>query len=229
MSLIQNTELSQYEHDESHREDCFLCHPSAQLLAYAGKECYTMAGLGPPCDCYALIATYQHGPIPAPGDPAQLETIAEYAEITQRILSENFGSCVLAEHGKMPVCNPNRPIGSHCFHPHFLLFPGAPDPLPEFEDYFSSKGDRFETLRDALRHAVTLPGYLLGSSRPGQYTIFPTENGLPRQFARMVVADSLGHPDLASWQAHPNGEWAIRNAEVLRRLLTSNELSRKFP
>lgn len=228
MKSTQKAELSKFARDESSREDCFLCRPSAQLLAHVGGECYTMAGLGPVCDCYALVATYQHGRIQTPDNPVLLKTIAEYCEISQRILSEKFGSCVLAEHGKIPVCNPNRPAGSHCFHPHFLLFPGAPDPLPEFEDYFSSKGDRFKSLTEAVRHAARLPSYLLGSSRPGQYTVFPIENGLPRQFARLVVADSLGLPELASWLTHPNGEWATRNAEVLRKLLASHKLSRKL-
>ena len=228
MNLIKKPGLSPHESEESQREDCFLCRPSAQLLAHIGKECYMMAGLGPLCDCYALVATYQHGPMLAPDNPMALGTIAEYSEITQRILGDTFGSCVLAEHGKMPVCNPNRPTGSHCFHPHFLFFPGVPDPLPEFEDYFQSKGSRFKSLTDALLHAATLPSYFLGSSQPGQYSVFTTENCLPRQFARMVIADSVGHPDLASWQTHPNVEWTTRNAKELRRLLTSNELSRKL-
>lgn len=227
MDTKKDNQLEQFADKESRREDCFLCCPSAPLLAHVGEECYTMAGLGPLSDGYALIATYQHGPIENLHYETQLRTLAEYSEKVQKILAVEFGSCVLAEHGKMSVCNPNRPAGSHCFHPHFLLFPGAPDPLPEFNDYFCSQGNHFESLSEALHWAIALPNYLLSSSRPGEYVVFPAPDGLPRQFARGIVADALGHPDLASWQTYPNGEWAIRNAARLRLLLTTHELTKK--
>ena len=207
MNSTQEQEFVKFARDESMRDDCFLCRPSAQLLAHTSEWGFTMAGLGPLCDGYALVATFGHGAIENRHSPIALEKLAEYAENVQQALADEFGSCMLAEHGKMPVCNPNRPVGSHCFHPHFLLFPGVPDPMQEFNDYFGFPGDHFGSLKEALAHAVHLPNYLLGSSRTGEYVVFPTANGLPRQFARAIVADIQGRGELASWQTYPNGEW----------------------
>lgn len=209
--------------EESRRDDCFLCRPASHLIAHVGERCYTLAGLGPLSDGYAVVATDQHGPLEGAHSAALRTAWGRYSEWVQRVLEAEFGSCVLCEHGKMSICNPNRPAGSHCFHPHFLLFPGAPDPLPEFRDHFRCKGEFFSALPDALRSASGHASYLLGSPRPGEYFVFPAHDGLPRQFARATIADSLGTPDLASWQTHPGGEWAVRNAEILRRLLDKRD------
>lgn len=220
MNPIHESGHGEIARDESRREDCFLCRPSAQLLAHIGEECFTMAGLGPLSDGYALIAEFRHGLSGPHEDPKAAGRLARYTESVQKILAVHYGSCVLAEHGKMPICHPNWPQGSHCFHRHFLLIPGAPDPLPELSNYFTANGERFTSLFEALSYAATFPNYLLGSSQPGEYTIFPAGEGLPRQFARGVVAESLGQPDLASWRTYPNAEWTARNAVVLRRLLS---------
>lgn len=219
MNGTQESGFPSFTCDESLRDDCFLCRPSAQLLAHVGEECYTMAGLGPLCDGYAIIATYSHGSIEHPHSPNLMDKLAEYAECVQRVLSDEFGSCVLAEHGKMPICKPNRQSDTHCFHPHFLLFPGASNPLKDFREYFRSQGNCFRSLAEALRYAASLPNYLLASSKSSEYVVFQTADGLPRQFARAIVADALGKGHLASWQTHPNQEWAARNAANLRRFL----------
>ncbi len=212
-------QLLAFEQGENQRGDCFLCRPAAQLLAHVGTGCYTMAGLGPLTDGYAIIATDMHGTTEEPDNPLLSEDFAKYAERVQSLLASRFGSCVLTEHGKMPICHPNGLTGSHCFHPHFLLFPGAPDPKQGFNDYFGSGGERFESLFSALKVAAQYPNYLLASTHAGEYFVFAAHYGLPRQFARVVVAEQLGKPDLASWRTHPNGEWALRNAELLRQLL----------
>lgn len=211
-----------FEQAESQRVDCFLCRPAEQLLAHVGSGYYTMAGLGPLSDGYAIIARDIHGAIDEQIDSFQFEEFAKYAERIQSVLSAQFGTCVLTEHGKMPLCQPNGMANSHCYHTHFLLFPGVPDPLHEFSDYFGVDGERFESLFDALKVAAKYPNYLLVSARTGEYFVFSADHGLPRQFARVVVAETLDNPDLASWRTYPNGEWALRNALLLRKLLQTD-------
>ncbi len=223
MTFAPTTDPIAFALEESRRDDCFLCRPASHLLAHVGESCYTVAGLGPLCNGYAVVATDLHGPFEDSPGSAHLASWGRYSEWVQRALEAQFGTCVLAEHGKMSICNPNRRPGSHCFHPHFLLFPGVPDPLPEFRDHFRCEGEFFSTLPDALISASRLPSYLLGSPGPGEYFVFATPDGLPRQFARAIIADSLGMPDLASWHTHPGGEWAMRNAAVLRKLLTKQD------
>lgn len=223
MTLAPIADPIGFAFDECRRQDCFLCRPASHLLAHIGDGCYTLAGVGPLSDGYAVVATDQHGPLEGAYGSALLTRWGQYSEWVQRALEAKFGTCVLAEHGKMSICNPNRPAGSHCFHPHFLLFPGAPDPLQEFRDHFRFNGEFFSTLPNALHRAFGLSNYLLVSPRPGEYFVFPAPGGLPRQFARAIIADSLGVPDLASWQSHPGGDWAMRNAEILRRLLNKQD------
>lgn len=210
--------LTTFELVESQRTDCFLCHPAEQLVCHVGENLYTMAGLGPLVDGYAIIAAKMHSSDNGEDDPLLFESLAQYSESVQSILAAEFGTCILTEHGKMPLCIPCDQAGSHCFHKHFLLFPGAPDPQAEFCDYLDSEGKRFESLLEALRFAAELPSYLLVSSRAGEYYVFTSQH-LPQQFARGIIADLLNQPGLASWRAYPNGTLALQNAVFLRQLL----------
>ncbi|OGS78586.1 MAG: hypothetical protein A2Z94_06385 [Gallionellales bacterium GWA2_55_18] len=213
--------LKDFEQVESQRTDCFLCRPAAQLVAHVDSEQYTMAGLGPLADGYAIIATNTHSSDKEENTQLLSESFAKYSESVQAILATQFGSCVLTEHGKMPLCLPDAQSETHCFHKHLLLFPGVPDPCAEFYDYFDAEGEHFVSLFEALKFAAKLPRYLLVSSRVGEYLIFATQD-LPRQFARVIVAELLDQPDLASWRTHPNGDWALQNATFLRQLLADN-------
>lgn len=205
-----------FEAEEVARTDCFLCRPAGKLLANVGQQFLTMAGLGPLTDCYAIVATLSHESKGQEAPPSLTRDLANYASSVQQILAHKFGSCVLTEHGKLPLCNAG---GSHCFHPHFLLFPGVADPLNRFSEYFGFPGEKFGTLFEALSFAATLSNYLLVSARSNDYTVFQADQGLPRQFARLIIAEHLDTPDLASWQTFPNADWSIRNAELLRAVL----------
>jgi hypothetical protein len=187
------TELYNFEQIEIQRTDCFLCQPAKQLVAHMGTDHYTMDGLGPLTDAYAIVATNEHGTGEEKDNHFRSPETARYAEKIQAMLATQFGTCVLTEHGKMPVCLPNTAADTHCFHPHFLLFPGAPYPLTECRDFFETNGDHFESLIDALQAASALQFYFLVSSRPGEYYIFDAD-GLPQQYARGIVAELLDRP-----------------------------------
>lgn len=209
------------EQEEVARTDCFLCRPAGKLLVDVGLEYFTMAGLGPLSDGYAIVATMTH-PDEEDNPPDPSPELAEYAASVHEALVGHFGSCVMTEHGRMPMC---QTIGSHCFHQHFLFFPGVPDPLKSFRKYFEFEGISFDTLSDALTFASTLSSnYLLVSANCNQYWIFPAADGLPRQFSRVIIAEHVGSPDLASWQTYPNAEWSIKNAEVLRKIFERKSL-----
>lgn len=215
-----------FEREEVDRKDCFLCHPAGKLLAHVGRNYFTMAGLGPFTDGYAVVATLSHGTIEQAVPPSLTQDLAEYAMAIQERLTTHYGSCILTEHGKMPICNAS---GSHCYHPHFLLFPGVSDPTKKVRDYFGCPGEQFQTLHQALSFASTIENYLLVSASTIEYLVFPVENGLPRQFARLIVAEDLALPDLASWQTYPDAAWAIKNAEYLRHLFGNTPLERRTP
>ncbi len=209
------------EQHEFERTDCFLCRPLSTLLVQVSTDAYTMAGLGPLCDGYAITSAIDHIEGLKSLDKSALKRYAEYAESVQRTLAQKFGNCVLTEHGNMPICNVHSDAHaqSHCYHPHFLMFPAKFDPMKSFWEYFCGPGRGFASLYEALVYGVSQKHYILVSPRIGRFEVFVPVDGLPRQLARGLVAESLGTEKLADWRSRPNFDWSLKNAALLREIL----------
>lgn len=204
---------------ESARDDCFLCRPNAALLAAVGEDGYAVAGLGPLSDGYAVIATHDHLLGLAEADARLRTAYASYAQHVARVLAKNYGNCFLVEHGNMAVCGVSEKGRAHCFHPHFLLIPGKPVSLDSFVEYFGGRFERFPELIDAVNYGAERGQYVLAGDAAGPFYVFLPDGELPRQFARGLVADQLGVPELASWRDEPSIQWVLRNARRLRGIL----------
>lgn len=214
---MTKNEIEKFEEYEIARNDCFLCRPASRLLIDIEKDFFAIAGLGPITKGYTIVATTQH--IQKLDSEERIVEFARYVSKVRELLIGKFGSCLLTEHGHSPLCTlseGNQNI--HCFHPHVLLFPTASSVLEATNNYFDSNGHVFETLDDALRFGAKLSQYLLVSENIDTFVIFPAENGLPRQFARALVAEAHGSIDLASWRAYPFAAAAEENAKQVREL-----------
>jgi len=123
----------------------------------------------------------------------------------------------------MPICNVNLDAHaqSHCYHPHFLVFPAAFDPMRSFREYFGGPGRSFSSLYEALVYGIGQKHYILVSPRIGQFEVYLPVDGLPRQFARGLVAECLGTEELADWRMKPNFEWSLKNAALLREVISN--------
>jgi hypothetical protein len=79
----------------------------------------------------------------------------------------------------------------------------------------------FKTLLGALEHGSKQGQYILAGPNGGPYSVYLPSGDLPRQFARALLAEQLGQPDLASWRTVPNVDQTVQNAVALRKLLHS--------
>jgi hypothetical protein len=212
------TEIAhEFATSEVERTDCFLCRPVARLLADVGPESFTMAGIGPLTPCYAIVSTVEH--LDQLKDTEAIEKFATYADGIRRALVAVYGSCVLTEHGHSPLCTLANTHTVHCFHPHVLLFPGAPGIQGSATQSLQNEASTFTSLADALKFGRDLDQYLLVSDTPTSFSVFPAEGGLPRQFARGLVAEALGNIDHASWREFPALEEAVANAAKLKAII----------
>jgi len=199
------------------RTDCFLCRPAARLLADVGPESFTMAGIGPLTPCYAIVSTIEH--LDQLKDTAAIEKFAAYAAEIRRALINEYGSCLLTEHGHSPLCTLADAQTIHCFHPHVLLFPGAPGIQDNAAQSFKNESNIFSSLSDALKYGRNLDQYFLVSDTPASFSVYPAGGGLPRQFARVLVAEQLGIVEQASWRDFPALQEAEKNAAHLKEII----------
>ena len=121
----------------------------------------------------------------------------------------------------MAVCSEvNGQHDPHCFHSHFLVFPGAHDVSEMAHSYFG-KMETFSELEIALSQAALYEEYVLISPTPECFNIFSAPLNMPRQLARFLVANRAKTPLFADWRPHPNRERAVTIASDLRSLVTT--------
>jgi len=209
--------LNAFAKSEIERTDCFLCRPASRLLIDVEQTVFTIAGIGPLSPCYAIVATIEH--LDQIRDTATIEQFAEYAEKIRQVLTNQFGSCLMTEHGHSPLCTLDNKKSVHCFHPHILLFPGAPSIIDSADEWFVNGGSRFNSLKNALKYGVDLAQYLLISESTESFKVYHVNEGLPRQFARALVAEQQGNDEHASWRTHPKIDLAEENASQIKKLL----------
>ena len=197
-------------------DQCFLCAPDPKLVYSQDLNAFALCGLGPIIPGYSVVAPRKHIPSGADVGGAELDKFLEFTLGVRRKLSRLYGSCLMTEHGRLPVCvDVSGTTDPHCFHAHFLLFPGAPTVEQQAVEAFA-KVDKFESLTEALRAASSYDEYFLLSPSEDNFMVMARPGKLMRQFARYLVADALGQPELANWRRYPLEETAKSVAGHLR-------------
>jgi len=200
--------------------DCFLCRPRQELVYATSDAASALCGLGPLVSGYSLIATAAH--VRSAADArAVVPGFTGFVDRVRDVLTARFGTCVVSEHGRVPVCKDiSGTSDPHCYHAHFLVFPGCP-PIEERARKFFAKSERSSSLDDALIIAAQHDEYFLISDAVGSFQVLTRPGKLIRQFARMLVADALQIPHKTNWRKHPNEQQALRDAETIRALFSS--------
>jgi hypothetical protein len=202
-------------------QNCFLCDPSRDLVFFTCDDFFALAGLGPVVDGYSVLAARPH--LKSMADmPSQLAQKRDaLVHVLRDRLSRKYGGCLITEHGRMAVCaEDDNDHEAHCFHAHFLIFPGVHDVTEMASSYFG-KVKEFNELGIALSHAAQCEEYVLISPTPKCFRIFSAPLNIPRQLTRFLVAHHANVLHLANWRDQPNRERAEAIADNLRSLFAT--------
>lgn len=200
-------------------KNCFLCNPDAGLVYKNDPAGFALCGLGPIVKGYSVVATQEH--VRSAADAAARESLefCGFVSDVRKKLESSYGPCLITEHGRLPVCiDVSGTTDPHCYHAHFLMFPRAPNIEEEARSYFA-RVEYASSLDDALSLARAHEEYFLLSPSDKQFAIMTRPGKIIRQFARLLVAESLGSSDLANWRLHSLREEAASTAAELRGLL----------
>lgn len=219
--MSRSSDLSATLH--SSPTNCFLCKPRSELVFAATDDAIAMCGLGPLTPGYSVLATRAHLASAADASKA-VPKFNVFADRVRSILETTFGSCVLTEHGRIPVCvDVSGTTDPHCYHAHFLLFPGVSNIEDRAKEYFA-RVESACSLADAMAIAGAHAEYFLISGTRDSFQVLSRPGKLIRQFARVLVADALGVPARANWRKYPEEQEAIRNASLLREKFRQGEM-----
>jgi hypothetical protein len=199
-------------------EGCFLCNPDADLVYQSDCTSLALCGLGPIVKGYSVVATRRHIRSAADATASEAPDFPTFASEIRSKHAGLYGQCLVTEQGRLPVCvDVSGTTDPHCYHAHFLMFPGVPPVETTTRAHFR-KAEDASSLEEALEIARTHEEYSLLSPDPHHFIIMTRPGRLIRQFARLLVAESLGSPELANWRHHSLREDAALNAAELRGL-----------
>jgi hypothetical protein len=205
-------------HVEVVMEGCFLCSPEVDLMYWSDRTSLALCGLGPVVKGYSVVAPRLHIRSAADAAAGEAFEFLAFASDVRARLSKLYGQCLLTEHGRLPVCvDVSGTTDPHCYHAHFLMFPGAPTLEDRACSYFA-RVKYASSLVEALEIAQVEKEYFLFSPNPQRFVIMTRPGRLIRQFARLLVAEALGRPELANWRRYPLREEVASTAAELRSL-----------
>lgn len=180
-----------------------------------------LTGLGPLVPEYSVVATVGHVRSATDAVLGESPGFVKFTLALRNALIERHGSCLLSEHGRVPICDDiSGTTDPHCFHAHFLVFPGAPNVEADASTFFAQV-EIAQSLSDALRLARAHEEYFLLSPNPSKYLVMTRPGRMIRQFVRMLVAERLGRPELANWRRHANRDQALADARSLRQRMNA--------
>ncbi len=202
---------------------CFLCSPDPDLVYWSDATSFALCGLGPIVKGYSVVATRTHLPSAADAAAGEALEFLTFVSDVRSKLARQYGTCLLTEHGGLPACiDVSGTTDPHCFHAHFLLFPAAPAVETRALVYFANN-ESASSLAAALEIARSHREYFLLSPELDRFLVMTRPGRMIRQFARLLVADSIGRPELANWRHHPLRDEAASIAAELRRLFTQTD------
>lgn len=197
-------------------DSCFLCKPDLQLLYHRNPMWQAVCGLGPITDGYTVVSPREHAPLLERFTSEALTEYSCYLQTIRNALRRTYGTPLLAEHGRMPMCRSHPRAGNQIYHQHFLLFPGMS--LDFFGEAVDNATDRSSasSLHDAINRLPRCDPYILLSPDESNYLILSYPSGYPPQYIRYVAARALLDEKRGSWRHYPYKQRAVKAAETLR-------------
>ncbi len=162
---------------------------------------YVLAGLGPICEGYVIIATKEHVQCYGEMNPVNEAEFLRLKQKTTTALISAYGDYQLYEHGKNGVCFTDGPGTKHCYHAHLNCVPTSVNLQPMLSARFQSIP--VGSMQDIRASCAYSDGYLYYENREDAL-IFPVSERLPGQFLRRLFCEALGEPDRVDYLANPN-------------------------
>jgi diadenosine tetraphosphate (Ap4A) HIT family hydrolase len=146
---------------------------------------------------YCLFMPLTHIDALADVAPDELTMVGEAVENMRTLISDAFGTVIVAEHGPRG-CE----LGAGCCsHAHLHLIP-VPD-VEEVTTTYLTTGGSGHRIQNLAHLPKTVEGpYVYLSSRPGEHLVW-SATGFARQYVRRVCAAQHGVADKFDWRDHP--------------------------
>lgn len=201
-------------------EGCFFCEPEPWRTIYVGKRVQILAGTGPLCPGYCLIAPRDHIHSTAELPERMLFEFLTVAELLQRSFVSHYGVGFTAyEHGRIGACRMLehvQDLSTFCHHAHRILIPRSTNCEAEISRWFEEQIILQNRESIASLNQKDYVYYETGDLSGARRFAFINHKGIPSQFMRRIIASDLGLNRDWNWAIDLNTEEMIDTTSRLR-------------
>lgn len=200
---------------------CFLCSPEDWRVLFSGQHVRIIAGAGPLCSGYVLVAPKSHIHTTAELDEPGFWEFEASFEILTSVLQNHYGPGYTAyEHGRVGACQileAKEDFSTFCHHAHRVVIPRGSNCLEQIAPWFEQVHEL--GMPSSLR-ALAGKAYVYYESRqlghPAVRLGFTGDRGIPSQFMRRTLTRALNTGRDWNWARDFNYEEMIDTVSRLR-------------
>jgi cytidylate kinase len=177
-------------------DGCFFCDPETWRVAYQGANAQLLAGAGPLCPGYVIVASRRHAHSVAQLSRSDFAEFLSLFHATVAALEMAYGPGYLAyEHGRLGACRMLETANDYstfCHHAHRVVIPGSTNAIAAIAEHFS-KVERLTSAAQLLRYAgQDYVFYEAGGppARPERY-VLTLPRSVQSQFMRRILTQTL--------------------------------------
>lgn len=202
-------------------DGCFFCRPERWRTIFKGQHTQILAGAGPLCPGYSMLAPRAHVHTAADLDERSLWEFLAIFELLKLSLSNQYGPGYTAyEHGRIGSCRAleiGNDLSTFCHHAHRVVIPVSTNCFSQIEPWFNSYCtlDSQHSIRDLAGEEYVYYETGAGIS-PVSRVGFQDHKGIPSQFMRRILTTALDRGRDWSWAVDPNYEEMIDTATRLK-------------
>ena len=202
-------------------EGCFFCKPEPWRTIFTGQHTQIVAGAGPLCPGYCILAPRSHIHTVADLDEQCFwEFIAVFELLKLSLTSQYRPGFTAYEHGRIGACRTlevSNDFSTFCHHAHRVVLPVHTDCVAQIEPWFESV---FPLESPASIRRLADEEYVYYEVGFGSTSIqrlgFTGHKGIPSQFMRRILTTALNSGRDWSWATDPNYEEMIDTVARLR-------------
>ncbi len=201
-------------------KDCFFCEPEEWRIIYNGTAIQLLAGAGPLCPGYVMLAPKSHTHSMAELDTDALAELLAIFEILKIALKNQYGGGYTAyEHGRTGSCitlETRGHMSTFCHHAHRIIIPQSIELDDDLETFF----EKVEPIDDAfsIREKVGNPYVFFESSngRSLSRKVLLGPKNIGSQFMRRIISQKISLGRHWDWRRDIRYEEMIQTIACLR-------------
>lgn len=207
------------------RSHCLFCDPKAQAqenqVVLRTDNFYLFAGIGAIVEGYIIIVPktcdWTRGGLKTMSEAcaALIDEILYLRGIISKFYRDTYETeeSLCFEHGRAGTCGVSDT--PHCYHAHLCCFPGAlpiwrkidhprPIKISSFGDLGSAVGKSpYLLIQNCVVNRSVLPDVGGRTEWENRVVVLNSEQSIPRQYLRRLLAEQVGDPDAWDWAAVP--------------------------